>query len=516
MVYSEKEYKDLEKFYKEQLKEMKQQNEVKEKEVKLLKEQNKQKDEIIHDLDRYDYKGQCQILRLENEELKKKLQQYEAKFGLAKRSLEKDSSNSCKPSSTDGYKKVVQNNRVKSGKKPGREKGHKRSAPQVSINPDKKIMVSKVATCSCGHKTEEIGEVSRDLISIKIITYTTQYKGKKTKCPCCNKEYMPKFPSNVKSIINYDEDIKSLVVYLNSYCNVPNQKAIELLGLLSDEKIKMCQGTVGNIIKQFSKKSQPILRKIKRSIIKEPVINEDETPITVNGKIMSVIGVFTKKLSITEAFARRNLESFEEMGILDRYIGVVCHDHNPIHQRFKKSKQAECNFHILRYCKSELEVHKRESIKSFMEYLLKIRDKVDEYRIQGRKSFNDEEYEETKKEYLRLLEIWQEDHKEDYKKRKTTAYYESEKRLIARLKEYVDDHLRFTTDFRIDFTNNLAERGLRKIKSKLKVAGSFRSLQYAKYYCDAISIIDTCKKQNVKIFETIKNIFMGKRKIFAL
>ena len=153
---------------------------------------------------------------------------------------------------------------------------------------------------------------------------------------------------------------------------------------------------------------------------------------------------------------------------------------------------------------------------ALLSYLLKIRDKVDEYRIQGRKSFNDEEYEETKKEYLRLLEIWQEDHKEDYKKRKITAYYESEKRLIARLKEYVDDHLRFTTDFRIDFTNNLAERGLRKIKSKLKVAGSFRSLQYAKYYCDTISIIDTCKKQNVKIFEAIKNIFMGKRKIFAL
>ena len=143
---------------------------------------------------------------------------------------------------------------------------------------------------------------------------------------------------------------------------------------------------------------------------------------------------------------------------------------------------------------------------ALLSYLLKIRDKVDEYRIQGRKSFNDEEYEETKKEYLRLLEIWQEDHKEDYKKRKITAYYESEKRLIARLKEYVDDHLRFTTDFRIDFTNNLAERGLRKIKSKLKVAGSFRSLQYAKYYCDTISIIDTCKKQNVKIFEAINKI----------
>ena len=43
---------------------------------------------------------------------------------------------------------MIQNNRVKSGKKPGREKGHKRSAPTVAINPDEKISVSKVATCS--------------------------------------------------------------------------------------------------------------------------------------------------------------------------------------------------------------------------------------------------------------------------------------------------------------------------------------------------------------------------------
>ena len=64
----------------------------------------------------------------------------------------------------------------------------------------------------------------------------------------------------------------------------------------------------------------------------------------------------------------------------------------------------------------------------------------------------------------------------------------------------------FTTDFRIDFTNNLAERGLRKIKTKLKIAGGFRELEFCKYYCNAISIIDTCKKQNMNIGETLKNI----------
>ncbi len=29
----------------------------------------------------------------------------------------------------------------------------------------------------------------------------------------CNKEYSPKFPSNVKSIVNYDETIKSSSIF---------------------------------------------------------------------------------------------------------------------------------------------------------------------------------------------------------------------------------------------------------------------------------------------------------------
>lgn len=510
MIYSEKQYKEL----LEQNKKLKKENELKDKENKLLKVQNKQQAEVIHDLDKNNYKGQCETLRIENKELKKKLKMYEEKFELARISLEKDSSNSCKPSSTNGFKKIVQNNRVKSGKKPGREKGHKRSAPIVSKTPDKIIKVSKVATCTCGHKTIEKEEVSRDLISLEVIVHTTQYRGKKTVCPCCNKEYLPKFPKNVNSIINYDDEIKTLVVYLNSYCNVPNQKTAEFLGLFSDDKIKMCQGTVGNTIAQFSKKSQKTLQEMKEDVLEEPVINEDETPINVNGKIMSTIGVFTERISLIEAFANRKLESFKEMGILDRYIGTVCHDHNKIHQSFTQSKQAECNFHILRYCKSEYEVHKRESIKEFMDYLLELRDITDIYKQKGKTSFSKEEYEKAKTEYLKKLDKWDKEFKDDYDEEKK-QYYESERCLKTRLREYVDDHLRFLTDFRIDFTNNLAERGLRKIKSKLKISGGFRSLKYAKYYCAAISIIDTCKKRGMKVGETIKNIFMGKKKIFA-
>lgn len=377
----------------------------------MLKQQNKQQAEVIHDLDKNNYRGECETLRLENKELKKKLKIYEEKFELARISLGKNSSNSLKPSSTNGFKKVVQNNRVKSGRKPGREKGHVRSAPTVTKTPDKTIIVSKVATCTCGCKTIEKEEIARDLISLEVIVHTTQYVGKKTKCPCCGKEHMSKFPNSVNSIVNYDEGIKALVVYLNTYCNIQNQKTAELLGLISDNKIKMCQGT-------------------------------------------------------------------------------VCHDHNKIHLSFPQSKQAECNFHILRYCKAEYEVHKREIIKEFMDYLLELRDKVEEYKLQEKTCFTDIEYETAKAKYLELLDILDEEFKKEYDKEKE-QYYDSERCLKSRLREYVDDHLRFLTDFRIEFTNNLAERGLRKIKTKLKIAGEFRNLKFAKYYCDAISIIDS-------------------------
>lgn len=510
MIYSMSQYKMLE----EELRKIKKEQETNTKENKLLKKQIKEKEEIIKDLDRYDYRGRYQDLKKENEELKKKVKNLEELLGLLKKSQKSDSSNSLKPSSTNGYKQVTQNNREKTGRKPGREKGHEKSAPTVSTNPDETVRVSKVATCTCGHKTVEKAEVARDLISVEVITHITQYVGYKTECPCCHKQYMPKFPDNVKNPRNYAENVKAIATYLNTYCNVPNLKTTEFLDFLSDGKINMAPATVLNILSQFSKKSEPIIKEMKEEILKEAVINEDETPIEVNGKIMSTIGVFTKKLSILEAFANRKLESFQEMGILDRYIGTVCHDHNKIHNSFIQSTQAECNFHILRYCKSEYGVHKRESIKEFMNYMLELRDEVDKHKLEGKTSFSEGEYKQAKEEYLRKLDKWDKEYSEQTKN-SMSKYYLTERNLKKRLREYVDDHLRFLTDFRIDFTNNLAERGLRPIKKKLKIAGCFRSLTYAKHYCHAMSIIDTGKKQNLNIGQLIIDVLKGKKKVFS-
>lgn len=54
--------------------------------------------------------------------------------------IEKDSSNSSKPSSTNGYKKVITNNRKPSTKKPGKPKGT--SSTNLSEEKVKKLIES--------------------------------------------------------------------------------------------------------------------------------------------------------------------------------------------------------------------------------------------------------------------------------------------------------------------------------------------------------------------------------------
>jgi chromosome segregation ATPase len=118
MVYSEKEIKRLKQEMLNEQQKIKKQNELLEKELRTLKKENKQKEEVIQDLSIVSYKTQYEELLKENEVIKKKLQQYEKQYGIETKTPEKDSSNSCKPSSTDGFKKIIQNNRIKTGRKP--------------------------------------------------------------------------------------------------------------------------------------------------------------------------------------------------------------------------------------------------------------------------------------------------------------------------------------------------------------------------------------------------------------
>ena len=89
------------------------------------------------------------------------------------------------------------------------------------------------------------------------------------------------------------------------------------------------------------------------------------------------------------------------------------------------------------------------------------------------------------REFDRIMVLGMEENKEDYGK-----YYSTDERaLLLRILDYKDNYLSWVTNFEIPFSNNLSERALRGVKSKMKISGQFQSEETAGYYAAVKSYI---------------------------
>ncbi len=87
--------------------------------------------------------------------------------------------------------------------------------------------------------------------------------------------------------------------------------------------------------------------------------------------------------------------------------------------------------------------------------------------------------------------------------------------MYNRFKDFKDDILRFAFEPGVPFTNSQAERDLRGIKVKLKVSGGFRTLKGAQAYARLLSVIATCRKQNVSAFTQLRGMFLWQPEMMA-
>ncbi|MCQ1538199.1 transposase [Methanocalculus taiwanensis] len=79
--------------------------------------------------------------------------------------------------------------------------------------------------------------------------------------------------------------------------------------------------------------------------------------------------------------------------------------------------------------------------------------------------------------------------------------------LIERCQKYQTEILRFMADFRVPFTNNLAERDIRMVKVQQKISGSFRSVEGVANFCRVRGYISTVKKNEGSVLAAIKGAF---------
>lgn len=513
---TKKEYEqacEIEKLKKE-IQKYKKENETLKKTLKIQSKQLKIKDEALEDLSKENktiyYKNKYKLEKEQNKKLEKELKDKNDYIANVLGQLHKNSSNSSKPSSTDGLKKVIHNNKEKSTKKAGGQEGHKYNEPQLVQNPEKIIKIKKTRKCQCGGKIKYDGKkIVRQLIELLTKYETTEYQGEIGICQKCGKIHNPKFPKGINNKIQYGENVKGLGLILTERGHVSNERTKEIIGILTNTE-GPSEGSIMHWKENAYKTMTETMEDIKEEILKEAVANNDETPVKVNGKLNYAIGTFGKSGSAIECYSSRGKVSFDEMNIYSRYGGIIVGDHYAVNESFK-GQVAYCNAHTIRSAKGVLDTRKDSKASEYIKFMYNLKNEVER---EDENKLNSKRYEKVRQEYTQLLNEWQEEFN-NFMKGKKADYYKDERNLIKLLIEYTEGHLLFAKESEVPFTNNDAERGLRTIKTKMKVIGGFKKTKNANGYCNSVSIIQTCLKQGINPCIALGKIANGKSKVFA-
>ena len=174
------------------------------------------------------------------------------------RSAALDSTNSCKPPSSDGLrkpngkkdkdkKKRTNSLREKSGRKSGGQPGHKgRTLKQVD-KPDEIVDIFPKECPKCQTEfsiDDSVNTVRRQVFDIPPPPppVVTEYCGHTCKCKGCGEEFKGEFPAGVTAPVQYGERIASFVAYYQTVHVIPVNRTVRMLSDMY--KINMSEATV--------------------------------------------------------------------------------------------------------------------------------------------------------------------------------------------------------------------------------------------------------------------------------
>jgi transposase len=192
--------------------------------------------------------------------------------------------------------------------------------------------------------------------------------------------------------------------------------------------------------------------------------------------------------------------------LLANLAGVVVHDHWKPYYTLKGVLHALCNAHHLRELKALVEIEKEDWARRMQRLLRRACHAVNLAREQDVP---------LKPRLIALVE-----RRYDAIVADGLAFHEAQPvlartkprgrpprrvghNLLLRLGTHKQDVLRFLTDPRVPFTNNLAERDGRMMKLRQKISGGFRSEEGAQDFAVIRSVLSTARKQGWDILATL-------------
>ena len=438
----------------------------------------------------------------------------------------KNSSNSSKPPSSDGYNKKnrTASQREKGQKPNGGQPGHKGATLNPVEIPDEVEVHDKDCCGNCEASLADV-PVSKveerqvfDIPAMKIIV--TAHQATLKVCPKCQTENKGDFPENVSQPVQYGDGVKTVATYFTTGHFIPVERTAQIFKDLFGQAPS--EAFILNADKQLEQKIEPARTAIKEQLQHAKILHADETGLRVVGKLHWLHSASTDRLTDYQVHAKRGKEAMDAAGILENFHGKLVHDHWKVYFSYDGCEHVACNAHHLR----ELDYLEKQFQQiwagEMATLLVNIKNTLADLRSE-QDSLSPEQLILFEQQYDGLVKKGLAENpyteaktpeggtKKRGKPKQTAAY-----NLLARLRDYKVGTLAFMYDSSVPFDNNLAERDIRMVKVKQKVSGGFRTFAGAQQFASIRGYISTARKNSVSIFTAIKNAFAGDPFIPAL
>lgn len=451
-------------------------------------------------------KEEISILKKENQHLREENKLLRDDNARLKSIINNDSSNTSLPPSTDeksGKPSNTYNGREKSNRKVGGQKGHK------GTTLTKAAIEEKIKSGNCRLKIKEIGDpstktyVSKYIMDLDVAALITEIRIYADK----NGHFY--IPPEYRSDVIYGPNVKALSVALYSEGVMSNDRIAAFLNAASNEELCLSNGSVYGFCKTFATNAEVSIEHLETELLNQAVVSTDATVVTVNGKQNFIRNFSIDKTVIYRAMKKKTIDAMHKLNFLEQFTGILLHDHETALYHFG-TDHAECNVHIIRYLRKNTEDTGNKWSNQMVTLLCEINRVRKDLMAKGVDSFSDDKVCKYEKKYMDLIAFG----REENKKTKHRYARKDEKTLLNRMEKYSHNHLLFLHNFAVPFDDNMSERDLRKVKNRQKMAGGFRKDSGHEMYCSILTIIETLKRRKMAILMNIKKLFFSAPAIF--
>jgi transposase len=422
------------------------------------------------------------------------------------RRLGLNSTNSGKPPSSDGFKKPsrVNNQREKTGRKSGGQAGHEGTTLRQVATPDKVVDHCPPVCAGCGGALsveQATGHQKRQVFDIATpVVQVTEHRAHSCGCPACGTETQAMFPEGVMAATQYGATVEALVVYLQAWQLIPEDRLAELMGDVFG--VDLATSTIAAMGQRKAQELTGLAEHIEEQVKHAAVKHVDETGYRVAGVWQWLHVASTVLLTCYRTSAKRG-------AMLTGVRGTLVHDFWRSYLTMVGVLHALCNAHHLRELKALMDIEKEPWARAMHRFLRQTCHAANLARAHQR-SLSPRFLAWLSARYDRILAQGFAFHENQPplgaglptprgRIRRRTGH-----NLLLRLRNHKEDTLRFLSDPTVPFTNNQAERDLRMMKVRQKISGGFRSDTGVQTFVTLRTVLSTARKQGWNILATLR------------